>query len=202
MKQLDVNCKKEADSREEEDQFNSFVSDFVNMKHSKQILSITSAAVDALSCAREVHKDKRAEFREGLEQAMPSVPRTRKDVTQPVSSRHQNPLSPLNQSLSSPTADDRLSDQVKTEVKDESSSSLLELPFNGTQRVRVPSRLLREIKSPLERSSSSSDSNEAPGVIRIGKVNPEKRLIPGCGWVVLLEMFRQVTDRIHQPRDS
>lgn len=202
MKQLDVNCKKEADSREEEDQFNSFVSDFVNMKHSKEILSITSAAVDALSCAREVHKDKRAEFREGLEQAMPSVPRTRKDVTQPVSSRHQNPLSPLNQSLSSPTADDRLSDQVKREVKDESSSSLLELPFNGTQRVRVPSRLLREIKSPLERSSSSSDSNEAPGVIRIGKVNPEKRLIPGCGWVVLLEMFRQVTDRIHQPRDS
>ena len=138
------------------------------MKHSKQILSITSAAVDALSNAREVYKDKRAELKEGLEQTTPSVPRTRKDVTQPVSSRHQNPLSPLNQSLSSSTADDRVSDQVNREMKDQSSSSLLERSFNGTQRVRVPSRLLREIKSPLERSSSSSDSKEAPGVIRIG----------------------------------
>lgn len=159
------------------------------MKHSKQILSITSAAVDALSSARDVHKDKRAELREGLEQATPSVPRTRKDVTQPVSSRHQNPPSPLNQSMSSSTADDRISDQVNREVKDQSSSSLFERSFNGTQRVRVRSRLLREIKSPLERSSSSSDSKETPGVIRIGKVNAKKRLIPGYGWVVLLEIF-------------
>ena len=147
------------------------------MKHSKQILSITSAAVDALSGAREVHNDKRAELREGLEQAALSVSRTRRDVTQgltqPVPSRHQNPLSPLNQSLSSSTADDRVSDQVDREVKGQSSSSLFELPFNGTQRVRVPSRLLREIKSPLERSSSSSDSKEASGVTRIGKVNSE-----------------------------
>ena len=154
------------------------MSDFVNMKHSKQILSITSAAVDALSSAREVHKDKRAELREGLEQATPSVPRTRKDVTQSVSSRHQNPFSPLNHSLSSPTTDDRGSDQVNRENRDQSSSSLFERSFNGTQRVRVPSRMLREIKSPLERSSSSSDSKEAPGVIRIGKVYPEKRLTP------------------------
>lgn len=144
------------------------------MKHSKQILSITSAAVDALSGAREVHNDKRAELREGLEQAALSVSRTRRDVTQqPVPSRHQNPLSPLNQSLSSSTADDRVSDQVDREVKGKSSLSLFELPFNGTQRVRVPSRLLREIKSPLERSSSSSDSKEASGVTRIGKVNSE-----------------------------
>ena len=141
------------------------------MKHSKQILSITSAAVDALSSAREVHKDKRAELKEGLEPAASPVSRTRRDVTQPVSSRHQNPLSPLNQSLSSSTADDRVSDQVI----DQSSSSLLERSFNGTQRVRVPSRLLREIKSPLERSSSSSDSKEAPGVTEIGKGNPRNK---------------------------
>lgn len=145
------------------------MSDLVNMKHSKQILSITGAAVDALSGAREVHKDKRAELREGLEQAAASV--SRMDVTQPVSSRHQNPLSPL----SSSTADDRVSDQVNREVKDQSPSSLLERSFHGTLRVRVPSRLLREIKSPLERSSSSSDSKEAPGVTRIGKVNPENK---------------------------
>lgn len=154
------------------------------MKHSKQILSITSAAVDALSSTREVHKDKRAELREGLEQAALSVSRTRRDVTQQVSSRHQNPLSPLNQSLSSSTADDRVSDQVNREVKDQSSSSLLECSFNGTQRVRVPSRLLREIKSPLERSSSSNDSKEAPGVTRIGKVSPENKEIVGYEWVV------------------
>lgn len=138
------------------------------MKNSKQILSITSAAVDALSRARDVQKDKR----EGLQQAKPSVPRTRKDVTQSVSSRHPSPLS-------SSTVDDQVSDQVNREVKDQLSSSLLEPSFNGTQRVRVPSRLLREIKSPLERSSSSSDSKETPGVTRIGKVNPVKRLIPG-----------------------
>ena len=140
----------------------------VNMKNSKQILSITGAAVDALSRARDDHKDKR----EGLQQATPSVQRTRKDVTQPVSSRHPSPLS-------SSTVDNRVSDQVHREVKDQSSSSLLEPSFNGTQRVRVPSRLLREIKSPLERSSSLSDSKETPGVTRIGKVNPVKRLIPG-----------------------
>ena len=154
------------------------------MKHSKQILSITSAAVDALSSTREVHKDKRAELREGLEQAALSVSRTRRDVTQQVSLRHQNPLSPLNQSLSSSTADDRVSDQVNREVKDQSSSSLLERSFNGTQRVRVPSRLLREIKSPLERSSSSSDSKEAPGVTRIGKVSSENKEMVGYEWVV------------------
>ena len=172
------------------------------MKHSKQILSITSAAVDALSSAREVHKDKRAELREGLEQAASSVSRTRRDVTQPGSSRHQNPLSPLNQSLnqslSSSTADDRVFDQVNREVKDQSSSSLLERSFNGTQRVRVPSRLLREIKSPLERSSSSSDSKEVLGVTRIGKVSPENNEIVGYEWVVLFKMFGQVTDGIHE----
>lgn len=157
------------------------MSDFVNMNHSKQILSITSAAVDALSSARDVHKDKRAEVREGLEQATSSVLRTRKAVTQPVSSRHQNPLSPLNQSLSFSTADDRVTDQENRQKKDQSSSSLFERSFNGTQRVRVPSRLLREIKSPLERSSSSSDSKEAPRVDRIGKVYPEKRLTPVYG---------------------
>lgn len=138
------------------------------MKNSKQILSITSAAVDALSRARDVQKDKR----EGLQQVKPSVPRIRKDVTQSVSSRHPSPLP-------SSTVDDRVSDQVNREVKDQLSSSLLEPSFSGTQRVRVPSRLLREIKSPLERSSSSSDSKETPVVTRIGKVNPVKRLIPG-----------------------
>ena len=142
------------------------------MRHSKQILSITSAAVDALSSARDVLKDKRTEFSEGLDQATPSVPKTRKDVTQPVSSRHP---SPLNQSLSFSTADDQISDQVNREMKDQSSSSLLERSFNGTRRVRVPSRLLREIKSPLERSSSSRDSKEPSGVARIGKVNPGKK---------------------------
>ncbi|KAL9953178.1 hypothetical protein ACROYT_G040552 [Oculina patagonica] len=125
------------------------------MKHSKQILSLTSAAVDALSSVRDVHKENRPE----LQQATSSIPR--EDITQPVSSRHQNPPS-----LSS-TADDPFSDRVNGELKDQSSSSLFDLSFNGTQRVRIPSRLLREIKSPLERSSSSSDSKETAGVTSI-----------------------------------
>lgn len=129
------------------------------MKHSKQILSITSAAVDALSNTRDVHKEKRAE----LQQAASSIPR--EDIMQPVSLRHQNPPSP-----SSSTSEDRVSDCVNGGLKDQTSSSPFELSFNGTQRVRVPSRLLREIKSPLERSSSSSDSKETPGVISIGKI--------------------------------
>lgn len=72
--------------------------------------------------------------------------------------------------MSSSTTDDRVTDYINGEMKDRSSSSLFELSFNGTQRVKVPSRLLREIKSPLERSSSSSDSKETPWVTNIGKI--------------------------------
>lgn len=115
--------------------------------------------MDALSSVRDVHKEKRVE----LQQATSSIPR--EDITQPVSTRHQDPLS-----LSS-TGDDPVSDRVNGELKDQSSSSRFDLSFNGTQRVRISSRLLREIKSPLERSSLSSDSKETPGVISIGKID-------------------------------
>lgn len=136
------------------------------MEHSRQLLSITSAAVDALSSVKDFHKDKRAKIKGGLQQATSSIPSTRQDATQPVSS-HTSSLNPV---LTS-TADDRVVNYVNGDLKDQSSSSLLDLTFNGTQRVRVPSRLLREIKSPLERSSSSSDSRETPGEINIGKVD-------------------------------
>lgn len=139
------------------------------MKHSKQILSITSAAVDALSSARDVHDDKRAELRGGLRQSTSTLPNTR-DVMQPVSSRHQTSPSSHPSIMSSSTTDDRVTDYINGEMKDRSSSSIFELSFNGTQRVKVPSRLLREIKSPLERSSSSSDSKETPWVTNIGKI--------------------------------
>ena len=125
--------------------------------------------MDALSSARDVHKEKIAKS----QRATSSIPQGQ-DVTQQVSSHNQNPSS-----MSSSTAAYR----VNEEIKDQSSSSLFELSFNGTQRVRVPSRLLREIKSPLERSSSSSDSKETPEIISTGK-------IPQQGWVVALTINR------------
>ena len=126
------------------------------MIHSKQILSITNAAVDALSSARDVYNDKRTELRgESLQRT------SKEDAT---SRTRLNPDSPCS------TADDRVTENTSGDMKENSSSSLLEMSFNGTQRVKVPSRLLREIKSPLERSSSSSESKEIPGVSNIGEV--------------------------------
>ena len=142
------------------------------MKNSRQILSITNAAVDGLSSSRNVHKDKRAELKAGLPQATtttttttttPSTPSNTKPIS--VSSRHQDPRTDLNPGNPSSIADDGL---TSGDTKENSSSSSLELSFNGTQRVKVPTRLLREIKSPLERSSSSSGSNGVPGISNIG----------------------------------
>jgi len=127
------------------------------MIHSKQILSITNAAVDALSSTRDVYGDKRAELRGGSPQTKSSTSNNTEEVT--GSSRHQTCLNP---DSSCSAVDDRVSQNTTGETKDTSSSSVLELSFNGTQRVKVPSRLLREIKSPLERSSSSSESKEIP----------------------------------------
>lgn len=141
------------------------------MKHSRQILSITNAAVDALSSSRNVHKDKRAELRAGLPQATPSTPSNTKPIS--VSSRHQDPRTNLNPGNPSSIADDGL---TSGDTKENSSSSSLELSFNGTQRVKVPTRLLREIKSPLERSSSSCGSNGVPGISNI--VDEKTRLTP------------------------
>lgn len=130
------------------------------MIHSKQILSITNAAVDALSSARDVYNDKRTELKGE------SLQRTSKEDA----IRHQTSRTRLNPDSPCSTADDRVTENTSGDMKENSSSSLLEMSFNGTQRVKVPSRLLREIKSPLERSSSSSESKEIPGVSNIGEV--------------------------------
>ena len=83
--------------------------------------------------------------------------------------RHLNSQKRSNPNVTCSSRDDRVVENIGREMKDASSSSLLDLSFNGTQRVKVPSRLLREIKSPLERSSSSSESKEIPGVSNIGE---------------------------------
>jgi len=149
------------------------------MIHSKQILSITNAAVDALSSTRDVYDDKRAELRGGSLQTKSSTSNNNEEVT--GSSRHQTCLNP---DSSCSAADDRVSQNTTGETKDTSSSSVLELSFNGTQRVRVPSRLLREIKSPLERSSSSSESKEIPCVSKPGEVERN------CIYVYFLLRFK------------
>ncbi|XP_022791035.1 protein TALPID3-like [Stylophora pistillata] len=121
------------------------------MEHSRQILSLTSAAVNALSGVQDFHKGKKPEIKGGLPQGT-STPPKRQDANQPVSS--------MNPSVATSTTNDRVVDYVSGDLQDQSSSSPLDLTFNGTQRVRVPSKLLREIKSPMERSSSSGDSRQ------------------------------------------
>lgn len=129
---------------------------FCKMEHSRQILSLTGAAVNALSSVQDFHKDKKTKTIGGLPQGTYTPPRKRhvQDATQPVSA--MNP--PVTRANSA--TNDRAVDPVSGELQDQSSSSLLDLTFNGTQRVRVPSKLLREIKSPMERSSSSGNSRQ------------------------------------------
>ena len=133
------------------------------MIHSKQILSITNAAVDALSSAN--HK--------GMDLKRGSLQTASTSSNKEILTRHLNSPERSNSNVSCSSIDDhdRVVQNTSREMKDTSSSSLHELSFNGTQRVKVPSRLLREIKSPLERSSSSSESKEIPGVFNIGEYN-------------------------------
>lgn len=139
---------------------------FCKMEHSRQILSLTGAAVNALSSVQDFHKDKKTKTIGGLPQGTYTPPRKRhvQDATQPVSA--MNP--PVTRANSA--TNDRAVDSVSGELQDQSSSSLLDLTFNGTQRVRVPSKLLREIKSPMERSSSSGNSRQTLQEMDIGKV--------------------------------
>ena len=134
---------------------------FCKMEHSRQILSLTSAAVNALSGVQDFHKGKKPEIKGGLPQGT-STPPKRQDANQPVSS--------MNPSVATSTTNDRVVDYVSGDLQDQSSSSPLDLTFNGTQRVRVPSKLLREIKSPMERSSSSGDSRQTSREMDRGKV--------------------------------
>lgn len=129
------------------------------MIHSKQILSITNAAVDALSSAN--HK--------GMDLKRGPLQTASTSSNKEILTRHLNSPERSNPNVSCSSIDDRVVQNSSREMKDTSSSSLHELSFNGTQRVKVPSRLLREIKSPLERSSSSSESKEIPGVFNIGE---------------------------------
>lgn len=115
------------------------------MKHSKQILSVTSAAVDALSKTKSTQiSEKRKNLQQGslqtVERQVDAGPRS---------------------------CDSDLSAENYSGGSKESSSSRSS-SFSGTQRVRVPSRLLREIKSPLERSPSPFGSKEIADVSNIG----------------------------------
>lgn len=115
------------------------------MKHSKQILSVTSAAVDALSKTKSTQiSEKRKNLQQGslqtVEGQVDAGPRS---------------------------CDSDLSAENYSGGSEESSSSRSS-SFSGTQRVRVPSRLLREIKSPLERSPSPFGSKEITDVSNIG----------------------------------
>ncbi|XP_068730212.1 TALPID3 protein-like isoform X1 [Montipora capricornis] len=114
------------------------------MLHSKQILSITSAAVDALSRAKDVQvSDKRLSLQQGSLQTVVKED----DVSRSSKSFRSSPSVKLAESSS-----------------EESKENSLSTPpsFSGTQRGRVPSRMLREIKSPLERSPLSVESIKIP----------------------------------------
>ena len=115
------------------------------MKHSKQILSVTSAAVDALSKTKNTQI---SEKRKNLQQGSLQTVERQVDV---------GPRS----------CDSDLSAENYSGGSKESSSSRSS-SFSGTQRVRVPSGLLREIKSPLERSPSPFGSKEIADVSNIG----------------------------------
>lgn len=130
------------------------------MKHSRQIIYITNAAVDALTGARDDDKLDRVVL------STESVSRTPSNIgSSVIPSRRQSSQRRSNYSKTSCSADDRYPE----DVKETSSPSLPELSFNGTQRVRLPSRLLCEIKCPLEWSSSSAESMDVPGEVNIGR---------------------------------
>ena len=120
------------------------------MLHSKQILSITSAAVNALSRAKDVQvSDKRLSLQQGSLQTVVKED----DVSRSSKSFRSSP-----------------SDKLAESSSGESKENSLSTPpsFSGTQRVRVPSRMLREIKSPLERSPLSVESIKIPVVSNTG----------------------------------
>ena len=116
------------------------------MKHSKQILSITSAAVDALSKTKSTQiSDKRKNLQQGsLQTVERQVDAGPHSSDSDISAEDYSGGSKENSSSTSPS-------------------------FNGTQRVRVPSKLLREIKSPLERSPSTFGSKEIADVSNMGE---------------------------------
>lgn len=130
------------------------------MKHSRQIISITNAAVDALTGARDDDKLERVAL------STESVSQTPSNIGSSVIPSHrQSSQKRSNFGEISCSADDRYPEDVQENF----SPSLPELSFNGTQRVRLPSRLLREIKSPLEWGSPSAESKDVAGEVNIGR---------------------------------
>ena len=130
------------------------------MKHSRQIISITNAAVDALTGARDDDKLERVAL------STESVSQTRSNIGSSVIPAHrQSSQRRSNYVEISCPADDRYPEAVQENL----SPSLAELSFNGTQRVRLPSRLLREIKSPLEWSSPSAEPKDVAGEVNVGR---------------------------------
>lgn len=130
------------------------------MKHSRQIISITNAAVDALTGARDDDKLERVAL------STESVSQTPSNIGSSVIPSHrQSSQRRSNYGEISCSADDRYPEDVPGNF----SPSLPELSFSGTQRVRLPSRLLREIKSPLEWSSPSAESKDVPDEANIGR---------------------------------
>ena len=117
---------------------------------SRQILSVTSAAVNALA------EPKRTD----VVDTNPTERSLHDDVG--VAAKHFGVAASSTKSDSEhPSLDSSSNSSIPAAEKailnlsnDSSSNSLRELSFSGTQRVRIPSRLLREIKSPVERTVS------------------------------------------------
>lgn len=143
---------------------------------SRQILSITNAAANALATSERVdaggvNPGKVPLVGDGLTTKMSQnfVDASKKDLPHRNSLTDED-LASLNSLSDSsiPTAEKAIislsneSDsgsllegnwQERSAALDEKcSSSSREISFSGTQRVRIPSRLLREIKSPVERT--------------------------------------------------
>ena len=155
---------------------------------SKQILSITNAAVSALAKPEsedtdDVKPGKVPLLDDGLAAKMSQhfVDASMKDLSHRNSFRDEDlamgPQS-INSSSSStiPAAEKAILDlssesdlsvldgnwqDQSAALDDKCSSSSREISFSGTQRVRIPSRLLREIKSPVERTGQVDHHREA-----------------------------------------
>ena len=127
-------------------------------KPSTGIVLVTRAAVDALS------KVKDAKTRENVSPNTPLQKCTMESKSFHGKRNWHSSASDVGKSLNSSREYSQMTGDINSE-EIKKSVSPLELGFNGTQRVSVPSRLLREIKSPLDRGSVTGKSVEGNGII-------------------------------------
>lgn len=162
-------------------------------KNTRELLYVTSAAVNALSSSGDASDGKEPDLKDGSDPrslsarspldaevwrgGRPTKPQHSARITSPASTIVENVpgdhlLSDKDSCFVSrgPRSGQHVPAHTGMTSREDLNGSSLEQSFNGTHRVKISSKMLREITSPSDRSWSSnkslesSDSGQARGI--------------------------------------